>query len=218
MVNPYAVWNTARDNTTGPEGSSDPLPSIYGALPFSSPSDTSSFMTFTFIGFNPSIANCTILGPNNSPQFRVVTDSAMPGYTILKTMDGKNSALIEWREPVKVEVRGMVFKQRASEFLRISPNQRYRIMIIRSQEFMWIPNGGAVSVRKFSEVPTHRRALNVVFSQLYTTGSSDSEFLGRISRSVGAITLEMTQNAVRLGLLQACIITTVLLQSGENID
>ncbi|KAJ3812081.1 hypothetical protein F5876DRAFT_38242 [Lentinula aff. lateritia] len=198
MVNPYAVWNTARNNTTSLEGSSDPLPSIYGALPFSSPSDTSSSMTFTFIGLNPSIANCTILGPNNSPQFRVVTDFAMPGYTILKTMEGKNSALIEWREPVKVEVRGMISKQRASEFLRVSSNKRYRIMLIRSQEFMWIPNGGAVS--------------------LYTTGSSDSEFLGRISRSVGAITLEMTQNAVRLGLLQACIITTVLLQSGENID
>ncbi|KAJ4475514.1 hypothetical protein J3R30DRAFT_3294534 [Lentinula aciculospora] len=196
MANPYAIWNTSRNDTAKFRGTADPLPSIYGALPFPSPSlNPSPFMTFAFTDFKPSIVNCTILGPNNSPQFRVVTDSAMPGYTILKMMNGKNSAMIEWQEPAKVEVRGMISKQRASDFLKIPFDRRYRIMVIRSKEYIWIPNGNTIS--------------------LYTASSG---ILGRISRSVRAITLEMSQHAIRAGLLQACIITTILLQSREIID
>ncbi|KAF9066011.1 hypothetical protein BDP27DRAFT_1228131 [Rhodocollybia butyracea] len=200
MANPYAVWNvqaTKMGRTT-----SEPLPSIYGALPFPLPVEDRPSMVFTFTGFDPTVTNCTILGPNGSPQFRIVTDSSMPGYTLLKTLDGRRSALIEWRNQAKckVEIRGMVSKQYVSEFLRVSPDKRYRIMLVRSQEFMWLPEGDNIS--------------------LYTVGSSqnNSEFLGRISRNVGAVTLELTQSAVRGGLLQASIIATVLIQSGLNID
>lgn len=126
MVNPYAVWNTTQSNEMAPHrGSSQPVPSIYGALPFPSQlADNPPLMVFTFTGFNPTIANCTILGPNGSPQFGVVTEPALPGYTILKSMNGKSVALIEWREPAKVEIRGLAPKQPVSSFLKVSSDGR----------------------------------------------------------------------------------------------
>lgn len=92
-------------------------------------------------------------------------------------------------------------------------------MVVGSQEFMWLPDHSAsISVGTFVSVYSSW-TLILVPLQLYTANpSGNSEFWGRMSRSVGAITLEMTQNAVRVGLLQACIISTVLLQSGRNID
>ncbi len=62
--------------------------------------------------------------------------------------------------------------------------------------------------------------------QLYTVNAPGaSEFLGQLTgRSAatgsagGAITLELTESAIRAGLLQTCIVSAVLLYSGRNID
>ncbi|KIK64534.1 hypothetical protein GYMLUDRAFT_220969 [Collybiopsis luxurians FD-317 M1] len=201
MANPFAIWNTVHRDEMGNQVFSEPAPSIYGALPFAYPTDSPPLMSFAFTNFNPSIASCIVLGPNGSPQFRVLTDPLMPGYTMVKTTDGKSCALIEWGPPAKVEIRGTISKQPASNFLRPSLDGRYRIMVIGSREFMWFPDHGHGTI------------------SLYTVSSSENpEFLGRISRSGRAIRLDMTQNAVRAGLLQACITATVLLQNGQNID
>ncbi len=121
MQNPYNVWGTL------PSGSSSEIPpSIYGALPWndSSSSNAPRLHTFSFTALNPSITNCVVLGPNNDPQFYVITDSNLPGYTVLKAANGQKFGLIEWKSGgSQVEIRGAVPKQAASTFLTLSPDR-----------------------------------------------------------------------------------------------
>ena len=123
MQNPYNVWGTIPT----PPGS-EPAPSIYGALPYVSPQPHSSSHIFTFTSLNPSITNYNILGPNNLSQFLVFTDPALPAYTLLKSSrDGRNLGLIEWKSSghTEVELRHIVPKQRANQFLRVSSDNRW---------------------------------------------------------------------------------------------
>ena len=45
-----------------------------------------------------------------------------------------------------------------------------------------------------------------------------SEWLVRVSRSPEMVLLELTTRAVELGLLNAAVLATVILQSGKSID
>lgn len=53
--------------------------------------------------------------------------------------------------------------------------------------------------------------------QLYKLQSSAPRVLARIGRAQD-VTLEMTQEAMQLGLLEACLVATVLLTCGHNVD
>ena len=52
--------------------------------------------------------------------------------------------------------------------------------------------------------------------QLFVPGSS--EWLVRVSKSPEMVLLELTTRAVELGLLNAAVLATVILQSGKSID
>ena len=54
--------------------------------------------------------------------------------------------------------------------------------------------------------------------QLYKVHTSAPKVLGRIARVPNMVTLEMTQEAMQLGLLEPSLIATVLLSCGHNID
>ncbi|KAF9265745.1 hypothetical protein L218DRAFT_985970 [Marasmius fiardii PR-910] len=199
MNNPFSVWY---ENSNQRQGSNydEPPPSVFGALPVFSPTSSNvPILTFTFTSFNPSILNCAIVEPgSNTPSFFVVTDPAMPTYTLFKTPDGKSFGLLEWSQTFKVEIRGIVAKQPASQFLRLSSDQRFRLMEIGGQDYMWLPgNQGSISL-----YPAGVNASNTRLAQIKRRGSN--------------IVLDIDQNAARSGLLNPCIVATVLLHSGHR--
>lgn len=136
--NPYAQggWSYAGNghSVNRPWGDGfAPAPSVFGALPYPTSPPPSDLVTFQFSSFNPTILNCTILGPHSRPSFRITTDSSMPGYTVVKNAEGKNIALIEWQARPYVEVRGILPKQSIRHWLRLSPDQRCASCLTSSQ-------------------------------------------------------------------------------------
>lgn len=122
--NPYANWYSASNDSS----SSGPAPSIVGALPYPSsssyPLPPADLITFTFTSLNPTILNCTVLGPHNRPYFQVVTDASMAGYTLFKDAESKNIALVEWQNTPLLEARGLLQKQKISNWLRLASDRR----------------------------------------------------------------------------------------------
>lgn len=54
--------------------------------------------------------------------------------------------------------------------------------------------------------------------QLYRTQTSAPKVLARVARAPSAVLLELTQEAIQLGLLEPCLVATVLFVCGHNID
>ena len=65
--------------------------------------------------------------------------------------------------------------------------------------------------------PSYLLVLTLIF-KLYTSGPYPSEILAKVSRGQGSVTLEIAASAIHAGLLEACIVATVLLQCSRNID
>ena len=127
--NPFAHWTAGNVNSNNGnwDPNSGPPPSIVGALPYLNttyPLPPDDLVKFIFTSFNPTILNCTVLGPNNRPYFFVVTDASMLGYTIWKNAGNKNIALVEWQNSPLVEARGILPKQQASGWLRLAADRR----------------------------------------------------------------------------------------------
>jgi hypothetical protein len=118
-INPYATWSNSNVRRAVPG-----VPSVHGALPFSADPSASNLVVFHFTAFKPSILNCTVIGQNTYPYFKITTDPSMPGYTAVKNPDGKTIALIEWKDRPLVEIRNVFSKQRVSEWLPLSPDAR----------------------------------------------------------------------------------------------
>lgn len=115
--NPYANWQSGNNGTS---------PSIVGALPYTStsyPLPPSDLVAFTFTSLNPTILNCTVLGPNNRHYFSISTDASMAGYTLFKDTDSRSIALIEWQNKPLVEARGLLQKQNISNWLRLASDR-----------------------------------------------------------------------------------------------
>ncbi|EGO03861.1 hypothetical protein SERLA73DRAFT_175544 [Serpula lacrymans var. lacrymans S7.3] len=202
--NPFTQGSWRSGNAPSSNGSWDssvPPPSIFGALPYpNAPSldiPIRDLITFRFSSFNPTILNCQVMGPRSQPVFYVITDSSLPGYTQLKDAAGANVALVEWQSHPLVEARGAVAKQPIRNWLRLSSDQRHRLMGAHGINYYWAPNDR--------------------FICLYTSGSSTSP-LARISKSYNDVILEMTPQAIQFKLLEICVVATILLQCGRNID
>lgn len=118
-INPYATWSNSNVRRAVPG-----VPSVHGALPFAADPSASNLVTFSFTAFNPTILNCTVIGKNTYPYFKVTTDASMSGYTAVKNPDGKTIALIEWKDHPLAEIRNVFSKQRVSEWLALSPDGR----------------------------------------------------------------------------------------------
>ncbi|KAF7342248.1 hypothetical protein MVEN_01812800 [Mycena venus] len=191
-INPYAIWSNS--------GGASNVPSVHGALPFGADPPASNLIIFSFTAFNPSILNCTVIrGQSTYLHFAVTTDAAIPGYTAVNNADGKPIALIEWKEPPLVEIRNVFAKQRVSDWLPLSADASHRTMRVNEQNYFWKPQKTAIC--------------------LYPAGKPPSELLARISRRQdGTVCLEITAAAITDGLLETCVVATVLLQCGHKID
>ncbi|KAJ7486597.1 hypothetical protein FB451DRAFT_1082084 [Mycena latifolia] len=193
MLNPYSQgWqNTAASSY--PNG----RPSIFGALPFPSPNPLPTFLAFRFTAFSPTIMNCTIVGPQSRPYFRITTDAPMPGVSVFQNSNGQNVALVQWHRHPEVEIRTVVERQRTSEMLALSTDQSSRMMTVSGTTITFTPRDN--------------------FIWLYST-APQPEILGRISRGQNTVTLELTGEAIHIGILEPAVVATFLLQCGRNID
>ncbi|KAJ7669662.1 hypothetical protein B0H17DRAFT_1162233 [Mycena rosella] len=172
-------------------------PSIFGALPYTSEYTLPTFFPFSFTSFNPIILNCTVIGPQSRPYFKIVTDAPTPGVSVFQNSNGQNIALVQWHRHPEVEIRGKIARQRTSEMLSLSSDQSSRTMTVDGTTFTFIPRDN--------------------FIWLYST-ASQPEILGRIERGQDSVTLELTGEAIHIGLLQAATVATFFLQCGRNID
>ncbi|KAJ7666385.1 hypothetical protein B0H17DRAFT_951110 [Mycena rosella] len=193
-INPYATWSNSNFRKAVPG-----VPSVHGALPFAADPSASNLLTFFFTEFNPTILSCTVIGRNKYPYFKITTDPLMPGYTSVKNPDGKIIALIEWKDRPLAEVRNVFSKQRVSEWLSLSPDSSHRVMTVTGQHYIWAPQQRTIC--------------------LYPAGTPNPELLARIFRGDdGTVSLELTSIAVAAGLLETCVVATLLLQCGRRID
>jgi hypothetical protein len=53
-----------------------------------------------------------------------MTDTPMPGVSVFQNSNGQNIALVQWHRHPEVELRNIVARQRVSEMLSLSPDQR----------------------------------------------------------------------------------------------
>ncbi|KAJ7905913.1 hypothetical protein B0H13DRAFT_2274370 [Mycena leptocephala] len=181
MLNPYSQgWQN-----TGQSRANNGGPSIFGALPFTSPDPLPTFFSFRFTSFNPTILNCNVIGPQSRPYFRIMTDTPMPGSPSFRIQMAKTS---HWFNGIDI--------------LRLN------------YEISWQDSGSrrmTVNGATFTLTPRDN------FIWIYSTGSQP-ELLGRISRGRNAVTLELTGEAIHLGILEPAVVATFLLQCGRNID
>ncbi|KAI0642595.1 hypothetical protein C8Q79DRAFT_929010 [Trametes meyenii] len=190
-MNPYQQWQ---------QGGA--APSIFGALPSlpatNPPSAMPNSVTFTFNNFKTTILNSTIVGPQNRTVYRVVTESAAPACTIFKDNESRNVAMVQWQPHATVEIRGAAAKQRVRDWLRLSSDQSRRVMEFQGVKYAWAPMEG--------------------FICLYKVQTAAPKVLARVARIPNAVMLDITQEAMQAGMLEPCLVATVMLCAGHNID
>ncbi|KAI1788669.1 hypothetical protein LXA43DRAFT_631120 [Ganoderma leucocontextum] len=178
-------------------------PSIFGALPSLPVSNSSKPLqgdttTFQFANFRTTILNSTVYGPQQRACYRIMTENSAPACTVFKDNESRNIAMIQWQPNAQLETRGSNAKVRARDWLRLSSDQSRRVMDIGGVQYAWAPMNG--------------------FICLYKVHTTAPKVLGRIARVPNVVTLELTQEAMQLGLLEPSLIATVLLSCGHNID
>ncbi|KAF7296281.1 hypothetical protein HMN09_01097400 [Mycena chlorophos] len=204
MFNPYAngIWPNAAAGSSNPTGTQQ-QPSIFGALPYPTPpgGPPPVWMTFKLSAFNPTILNCTVTGPQARTYFTARTDTPgqAPGFTILANAMNQPAVVIEWTKPHPVlEIRDVVSKRPVGQWLALGEGRKYRTMNVRGKTYVWAPEDDNIS--------------------LYSAGLGTPQTYARIYRDEDEVILQMTVEAVQIGLLEACVAAALLLQCGRNID
>ncbi|KAI0792318.1 hypothetical protein C8Q75DRAFT_804718 [Abortiporus biennis] len=193
-MNPFGMWKQTAD---------DAPPSIFGALP-SLPNDSMpnciqpDSVSFTFTSFNTTILNCSIVGPQNRVAYKVSTETSAPSCTILKDNESRSIAMIQWQPNATLEIRGVTPRQRVKEWLRLSSDRSRRIMEVKGVQYAWTPMDGFICLSKVQ--------------------SSAPRVLARIARAPNTVLLELTREAIQIGLLEPCLVAAVMFVCGHNID
>ncbi|KAJ6607591.1 hypothetical protein B0H10DRAFT_1921698 [Mycena sp. CBHHK59/15] len=146
----------------------------------------------------PTILTSVVTDPQSRTYFRIGTDTPTVGFTAFHNAANQPMVIIEWARHPIVEVRDILSKRLTSQWLVLSPDRTHRTMEARGRHFVWVPSDGALS--------------------LYSSGSGPSQIFGRVSREEDTVTLELTTEAIRIGLLELCVAATFLLQCGRDID
>jgi hypothetical protein len=98
-------------------------PSIFGALPASPAVSPAGSTTVYFNSLRPTILNCAVVDDKSRTLFTVTTDPNVPGYTVLKDLQGKHIALFEWLGEPKIEIRDVLSKQPMNAWLPLSADR-----------------------------------------------------------------------------------------------
>ncbi|KAF8162604.1 hypothetical protein B0H34DRAFT_744000 [Crassisporium funariophilum] len=199
--NPYAQagWynpENAQSINGTPWRPSSRHPPTFGALTMQG-SLPISVLDFEFTSFDPDVLNCRVTGPNNRACFAVTTPS--PGVTFI-TAQGETSASINWQSVPTITLRGIVDEMDVADFLKLSVDQRYRTMSLDGRQYVWTPRTDGIYL--YSSDPNPPLPLAKI-----TSASKETKILLRIA-----------SEAFRAGIFEACILVTVLLLSGRNLD
>lgn len=134
-MNPFTQggWSRAgngHSNGVSPwDNTADSPPSIFGALPTMSTTAPRAMqpdsVTYRFTGFNTTVLNCSVLGPQERVAYRVVTDSTAPSCTIFKDNESRNIAMVQWQPNATLEIRGVTPRRKVREWLRLSSDRTY---------------------------------------------------------------------------------------------
>ncbi|KAJ7692935.1 hypothetical protein B0H17DRAFT_1132907 [Mycena rosella] len=208
MFNPYAQggWRNAGNPSSTPSRGTLPQPSIFGALPYPTlpagapPAAASTFISFRFSSFSPTILDSVVTGPKSRTYFRVKTDSPTVGFTAIHNSASQPVIIIEWLKHPVIEIRDILSKRQTSQWLPISADRSHRTMTANGKTFVWASEGQYICL------------------QLFSAGVGAPQPHARVLREETAIVLEITAEAVQIGLLELCIAATLLLHSRRNID
>ncbi|KAJ7488136.1 hypothetical protein FB451DRAFT_1226535 [Mycena latifolia] len=157
-----------------------------------------------------SVLNCTVVGRGvYMPYFHIMTRTATdgdvcPGQTLFRTNKGCTVAAIEWRGAggaAHVEVDKTVAKQRVSEWLSVAGDASYRLMDIRGQRYVWVPQSNSICMYHWNP-----------------GSAAVPHLLARIEKVDNTVTLEITLEAINSGLLEIAVVAATLFQSGCRID
>jgi hypothetical protein len=178
--------------------------SIFGALPATFMLDTPSLgvadlVAFHFTSFNPSILNCTVMGPRSIVYYKVVTEAGR-STTILCDSQSKDSAMLEWHRQPCVEMKGTLPRQKVLEWLVLSSNKSARKMNVNGEQYRWTPYGNDIYVSSqciflLRSVRNVLCACWLIIMLFQLTSDDGSRGLGRITKSTGVVTLELTVSA-----------------------
>ncbi|KAJ7750955.1 hypothetical protein DFH07DRAFT_542591 [Mycena maculata] len=199
-MNPFLQgWS----NTSGSPTPWVASPSVFGVLPYPTPAPTLApatpkLDTYTFSSSSGTVLNSVVTGPHSQRYFRVTTDSTTAGFSVVQNVRNESIAMIEWRKHPVVEIIGIVSKRNSAQWLTLSPDKASRLMNVRGRNFLWMPDDRCIS--------------------LYSASSSNPQFFGRVSQNQNGTTIEMTAEALQVGLLETFVVSTLLLMSGRNID
>jgi hypothetical protein len=100
---------------------------------------------------------------------------------------------------------------------------RYRTMTVGGFQYTWAPDNQYINVRVLLHIwpfrPSPRNRWCIRTSGQLCSGPTP-KFLGRISRGEDTVVVELTTDAIQLGLQDpdTAIVVAVLLQCGHNID
>jgi hypothetical protein len=93
-------------------------------------------------------------------------------------------------------------------------------MTVRGFQYTWAPENEYINVSELYLPLLFGQVIDddwLHFNQLCSSGPSP-QFLGRISRGEDTVVVELTADAIQLGLQDTTIVVAVLLQCGHNID
>ncbi|KAJ7668025.1 hypothetical protein B0H17DRAFT_950228 [Mycena rosella] len=200
-MNPFAQggWSNSYNSNAVNNNQWGTSPSVYGALPYSTPPTTTpQFITFTFSPLDGTILNSIVIGPHSRTYFRITTDSTSSGFSVVQNPKLESVTLVEWRNHPIVEVRDIVSKRSTSQWLALSSDKTYRVMSARGRNFRWTPSASYI--------------------ELHSTGVPNPQLFGRLSQGQSGAILELTTEAVQVGLLEVGVASALLLMSGRNID
>jgi hypothetical protein len=127
--NPYDGWADAGQQPSLVWDNCVPPPSVYGALPSPAMAPVSNMVVFHATSFSPTILNSTVVGPQGQVYFHIVTDNELSGYTVFKDAQNKSIALIEWKTPPTVELRG-IMSGSARSWLKLSSDRRHVLILV----------------------------------------------------------------------------------------
>ncbi|KAJ6579975.1 hypothetical protein DFH09DRAFT_979293, partial [Mycena vulgaris] len=200
MFNPYAQggWSNAANPNAGSSGRGVPQPSIFGALPYPTPVSAPTFISFRFTSFSLTILDSAVTGPKSRTYFRVKTDSPTVGFTVIHNSANQPMVIIEWLKHPIIEIRDVLSKRQTSRWLALSADKSHRTMSAGGKIFVWAPDGQYIC--------------------LFSAGLGAPQIYARVYRDEGEVALELTTEAIQIGLLEVCVAAALLLQSGRNID
>ncbi|KAJ7669131.1 hypothetical protein B0H17DRAFT_1209689 [Mycena rosella] len=156
------------------------------------------FMAFRF-ALNPTILDSAVTGPQSRTYFRVGTDSPTVGFTVVHNLANQPMIIIEWARHPIIEIRDIVSKRQISHWLPLSADKSYRTMTANGKAFFW-------------------GLTDSTSACLYSSGVGAPQTHARVFRDRAEVVLEITAEAVQIGLLEICVAVALLLKCGRNID